>query len=130
VLPSARFERFESVALAQYNARFIGTAANDTTNLGDRHAVDRARNASFTHCREQEFVIFAAMQSLNLRRAASDRQIVDLRSDSGFFAQMGEIGGEAIAQVDGRGCSAMFLQPQALSEAWLRVEVRLERKRR
>jgi hypothetical protein len=51
---------------------------------------------------------------------------VDLGGYAGFFAEVGEVGGEAVAEVDGGGGQAVADQPEALGDAGLGVEVRGE----
>ena len=50
--------------------------------------------------------------------------LVEFGGDSGGLADVGEIGGEAVAEVDGGGGQGMLGEPEALSDARLRVEVR------
>jgi hypothetical protein len=47
-----------------------------------------------------------------------------LGANSGLAAEVSQIGGEAVAQVNGRGGQAVALKPDALGDARLRVEVR------
>jgi hypothetical protein len=48
---------------------------------------------------------------------------VDLGCDVGFLAEMGQVCGEAVAQVDGSGRLAVTDKPRALGDARLRVKV-------
>ena len=48
---------------------------------------------------------------------------IELGGDAGFLAEMGEIGGEAVAQIDGGGGKAAALEIKSLGKVRLRVEM-------
>jgi hypothetical protein len=52
---------------------------------------------------------------------------IDLGGDVGFLAEVGQVGGKAVAEVDGGGGQVTALQPEPLGDARLGVEVRGEK---
>lgn len=97
----------------------------------DGHAEDRSPDFCAGRGCEKKLILFTAVESegqrivtrRGLEREGVDGQrgFVEDRGESGFFADMGEVGGEAVADVDdGVGERA---QTPSLGEARLRVEV-------
>jgi len=81
-------------------------------------------------CGKEQFVVFAAMEGLGEGCGCVDGQQgrIDLGGDAGLLAEMSEVGGEAVAQVEGGGGHAVALEPEALTDARLRIEVRGEQR--
>ncbi len=79
---------------------------------------------------EEQFVVFAAVESLGegCGRVNGQGGRIDFGGDAGLLAQVGEIGGEAVAEVDGGGGHGVARQPQTLSDAGLREKVRGEQR--
>ncbi len=82
---------------------------DDAPDARDRYATQPARYACGGWGREQEFVVFAAMERLwkpvwGLQRAGPraqwQRACLYLRRNMGGLAKMEQIGGETIAQID------------------------------
>lgn len=97
----------------------------DAADAGDGDAGDRARNSGSEGGGEEQLVVLAAMERLGHGRGGMNgkRGKFDLGGDSGLPAEAGEVGGEAVAEVEcGRGETAA-LQPQSLGDARLGVEV-------
>ena len=109
----------------------------DVTDLRDGNACDSAGETFATACGEKQFVVVAAMQrELQLDFAgrfpdvgAGDRWGVDLRADAALFADVPEIRGEAVAEIDhGRG-ETFFQQEAAYFDSRGGVEVAWEIRR-
>ena len=83
-------------------------APRDVANLGDGDACDSGRDALATGRREKQFVVIAAVQGeLQIDfvgwfadAGAGDGRGLDLRANSTLFADVREIGGEAVAEID------------------------------
>ena len=109
MLPASGLEFVrDAAAIAQEDF----ASARDVTDLGDRHARDSRWYGSIAGCGEQEFVIFAAVQSefeIDFMRwfanAGSRNEFrFHFGAHTAFFANVGEVGGKAITGVDhGRG---------------------------
>jgi hypothetical protein len=78
---------------------------------------------------EEELVVFSAMQGLVETSSGVDWQKrgIDLGGDAGLLAEMGEIGGKAVTEVESGGRQTATLEAEALSEARLGIEVRGEK---
>jgi len=99
----------------------------------DGHAEDRSPDFCAGRGCEKKLILFTAVESEGQRivtRGGLEREGVDGqrgfvedRGESGFFANMGEVGGEAVADVDdGVGERA---QTPSLGEARLGVKMRM-----
>ena len=95
----------------------------------DGDAGDATRDARCGRRGEKQLIVFAAVECLFEVCCGMDGQGVGFESsaDVGFVAEMREIGGEAVTEVDGGAGEAAAHEPQPLGETRLRVEVRRER---
>ena len=105
MLPAMRFERLWALLCEEGNdglpcAPFCDAAYSCHGNAGDGAGLTGGGRSG-----EEQFVILAAVQSLveSCCRVDGQQSRIDLGGHAGFFAEMGEIGGEAVAQVDGGG---------------------------
>ncbi len=107
------------------------SSADHVSDVRDRKARNARRNALSAGRGEEQFVVFSAMESefeINFAGWPSYRGSGDgfgyyLRSDSTFFANVGEIGGEAVAGIDhGRG-KTFFEQNAAKFDARIRKQM-------
>src|SRR5580658_10560428 len=95
-------------------------APSDAADLGQGDSRDPLRNVLAGVGSEQEFVVLTAMQGqieVDFARGladagARDEGGVEFRSHAAFFAQMRQVGGEAVAGVD-HGRSQPFLEEHA-----------------
>ena len=94
----------------------------------DRYAGDAARQAGGRRGGEEQFVVFAAVEGLRQGCGRVDGQggCIDFGGYAGLLAEVGEIGGEAVAEVDGGGGQRAAREPETLSDAGLGEEVRRE----
>ena len=126
MFPTLRFEGARPLCGEQRNASPAWAGFGDTADISDGDTGDFARKA---HCRrggEEQFVVFSAMEGLFEGRAGMDgkQSGIDLGGYAGLFADVGKIGGEAVAEVyRGAGCAVTY-EPLALSHAGLGIEVR------
>jgi hypothetical protein len=88
-----------------------------------------AGNAGSRVGSKEEFVVFSAVQGLIERCAGVQGEggCLDLGVYAGFLADVGQVGGKAVAEVDGGGGQVTALQPEPLGDARLGVEVRGEK---
>ncbi len=109
MLPTLGAE-FESHALVIYEDDVL--LARDVANLGDVDTRDSGRDLLATRPREKQFVVVTAMQgklqvdfvSWLPDAGARYSRGLDLRANTTLFANMPEVGGEAVAEIDhGRG---------------------------
>lgn len=118
VLPALRSE-FDSGAVRVQENDLPGSG--DVANLGDVDTRDSGRDSLTAGRREEQFIIVTSMQSefefdfaarlANL--GARNRVRQDLRTNPALVANMPEIGGEAVAEIDhGRG-ETLFTQEPA-----------------
>ncbi len=137
MLPSSRDDGNPSAVgcIEQDQRLFAGALAQDADAM-DRHAEERAPDFCAWRGCEEKLVVLASVESESERlfaRGGTKRKRVDgqrgfLKScgEAGFFAEVGEVGGEAVADVDhGVGERA---QAAALGEARLGVEMRMARR--
>ena len=100
----------------------VAADREDTADSGDGDAGDFARQARRSWGGEEQFVVFPAMEGLFEGRAGMDGEQcgIDLGGYAGFFAEVGKIGREAVAEVD--GCRGQMAANERLtdSEAGLR----------
>jgi hypothetical protein len=103
----------------------------NVTDLRDGNACNSGGETLATACGEKQFVVVAAMQrELQLDIAGwfpdagpGDGRGVDLRADAALFADVPEIRGQAVAEIDhGRG-ESFFKQEPAYFDAGGGVEV-------
>jgi hypothetical protein len=109
VFPALRME-FRSHALVIHEDDV--PLARNVANLGDVDTRDSGRDLLATRPREKQFVVVTAMQGkLQIDfvnwlpdAGAGDARSLDLRANTTLFADMPEVGGEAVAEIDhGRG---------------------------
>ena len=88
----------------------------------------RAGQSSGRRRGKKQFVVFAAVQSLieSCRRVNRQKRRIDLGGDAGLLAEMSQIGGEAVAEIERGGGQSAPLKPKPLRDARLRIEVRGE----
>ena len=132
VLPAMWLEGFRAGLGQQgglWPARMRG---QNLANFMDGNTGDFARQLCRGGCGEEELVVFSAVEDLIGCREGDEGQSsgVELGGDAGLSAEVGEVGGEAVAQVDGGGGHRIAREPKALSYAWrgkkMPVEKRLE----
>ena len=126
VFPALRLERLAAFSGTQRNGRTGFGSAKNAADAGDGNSGDGAGDMCAGRGGKEELVIFAAMKGLGQGGGGMEREPggVDLGGDARFLAEVGEIGGEAVAQVDGGGGKAASLEKEALGEARLGVEMR------
>lgn len=102
-----------------------GVSTSDAADAVDGNAGDAARDARRGRRGEEQFVVFAAVEGLFERCAGMNGQGSGqkLDADAGFIAEMGEIGGEAVADVDSGAGEAAAHEPEALGETRLRKKM-------
>jgi len=109
VFPALRME-FCSHALVIHEDDVL--LARDVANLGDVDARDSGRDLLATRGGEKQFVVVTAMQGelqIDFVSWPPDagkryRRSLDLRANTALFADMPEVGGKAVAEIDhGRG---------------------------
>src|SRR5215475_10644756 len=92
---------------------FVFLRPQERTDAGDGDSGDAARDACYGGRGEEELVVFASVdrgiEGLFAGESVGElvegqRARVDLGAHSGGFAEVGEVGGEAVADVDGSGC--------------------------
>jgi hypothetical protein len=111
VLPAGGPQRSRaSVRGTKREEGFAGIARQQGSDPGNRDPSDSARNSSTWICGEEKFVVFATVQGsvhglLGIQPAGQGMERksagVNFGADPGRFAQMSEIRGEAVAQIDG-----------------------------
>lgn len=102
-----------------------GVGGKDAADAGEGDSGEGAGDAGEGRGGEEEFVVLAAVEGLGLggQGVDGDGGEVELGTDLGGGAEVGEVGGEAVGEVDaGGGTGAEGL---AGAEAGLRVEVRV-----
>ena len=85
--------------------RPAGAELCNAADSDDGNAGDLARNAGLGGGGKEEFVVFSAMEGLShgCARMVGKQSGIDLGGYSGLLAEVGEVGGEAVAEVDGGG---------------------------
>ena len=103
--------------------------AKNAADAGDGNSGDGPGDMRAGRGGKQELVIFAAIEGLGQGGGGMEREPggVYLSGDARFLAEMGEIGGEAVAQVNGGGGKSASLEKEALGQAWLGIEMRGQR---
>jgi len=74
---------------------------------------------------EEEFVIFSAVEGLLNGCAAVDGKGggVNFSSDAGLLAEVGQVSGEAVAEVEGSRGESASGEPESLGDARLGIEM-------
>ena len=113
MLPTAAFQRLPSRTSVHDDSGLPHTVLYDSSNLRHGNSGNAARYRSVRTSSEEQFVVFAPMQSLVERSAGVNRYCfrIDLRGDPGLLAEVIEVSGQAIAQVDARGRGFSATQP-------------------
>src|SRR5271166_2109295 len=98
-------------------------AASDLADACQLYACNLLRDAAIGTSCEKQFVFVTAMQ--RERQTGNGRQRLGIYHCAGlaFFAEMSEIGGKAVADVDHRRGELLLSQEFSDCEAWLRIEV-------
>ena len=115
VLPALRLE-FAGLAAGIEQRHF--PVSDNVADFGDTHARDPRRHWLAAWCGEEQLVVIPAVQrelKVDLVSRTSDAGArnclrLNLRANSTFIADMGEIGGEAVADVNHRGNQTFFPQ--------------------
>ena len=103
MLPASRWKRFGAGLSHDLDGRFSSSRSAQDSDLRQG---DSANRLGYPNCRpgcEQQFIVFASMEGLfkccplRQRKCPAFNQRVYAR----FFAQMGQVDGEAVAKVDG-----------------------------
>jgi len=132
MLPAVGFERM--LALSGYQSDLWPSRPrwNDAANFRDGDSGDCARKPGRWGRREQKFVVLAAVEGLVQGRAGmnGEQSRIHLGCHAGFLAEMGKVSGEAVAEVERGGCESSALQPEALGDARLGIEVRSQQWRK
>ena len=125
MLPALRFERLGALRGEERHGGLAGAQLCDAADSGDGDAGDRAGQANLRGGGEQKFVVFSAVEGLGQGCGAVDGKLsgVDLGGYARLPAEMGQIGGEAVAQVNGGRSGAVADKPESLADAGLGIEV-------
>lgn len=113
MLPSQRPQRVYSSIFVENPYCCAVIFFRDAADRSDLHALDRAGNFRFRRRGKEQLVVFAAVKSEFQRRAAGDGQLagIDHRRDAALFANMSQIDGESIAEINHCGGEAALAQP-------------------
>src|SRR5580658_854574 len=125
MLPALALQRLGAVLRDQRDGRAARARAKDAADAGDGDAGDSSGHADGGRGGEEEFVIVSAVQGVVEGCAGMDGQKrgVDFRGYAGLFAEAGEVGGEAVAEVHGCRSQALAAQAESLGDARLRPEM-------
>jgi hypothetical protein len=98
---------------------------NHLTDFGDGDAGDLPGYAGRGGGGKEQFVVFTPVQGLGQSCPGVEREggCIDLGGEFGFFAEVGKVCREAVAQVKGCRGLVVALEPEALGDARLRIEV-------
>jgi len=126
---------FEAVGAGEDgHLRFVPARGEDPADLRDGDVGDGARNFCGGRCGEEEFVVFAAVEERGELGAVVECGGEGMDGEGGEFefgrdlgggAEMGEVGGETVAEIDAGGGEAAAQKGLADGEAGLREEVRV-----
>jgi hypothetical protein len=118
--------------MEERDARFIFARAVKCADAGDGDSGDAAGDASLCRGGEEEFVVFSSVEcggeglfgrELLCEGVEGDGRGVELCAEVGGFAEVSEVGGEAVAEVDGGVGETATEEGGSDSESGLRVEV-------
>jgi hypothetical protein len=118
--------------MGEGDAWLVGAIGKECADAGDGDSKDTARDACGGRYGEEELVVFASVEcgaeglfrwELCCEGMEGDCGGVDFGSEAGGFAEVGEVGGEAVADVDGGGGEVTAKEGGADVEAGLRVSV-------
>src|SRR5579863_1928657 len=126
MLPSARRQLYPPISVHQRDRTPSAPPIHHPSDASDLHSGNLARHFRMRPRGKQQFVIFASVEGLRERGARMNRQkgCIDLCRYARLFAEMGEIGGEAVAEIDGGGGEAAATKRDALGNPRLRKEMR------
>lgn len=126
MLPALRSQGFAALRRDERDGGAVGAEAEDAADFADGNAGDGAGQTDGGWSGEKEFVVFASVEGMGEGCGWVDGQGVqiDFGGYAGFFTEVGEIGGKAVAKVDGGGGHVVADQPEALGYAGLRVKMR------
>ena len=116
MFPSVGFKRELALWGDKGDERASFAGAEDAADACDGDSSDGLRDAGRGWGGEEKLVVLSAVQGLLLGGAGADRQAsgIDLGGDGRLGAEMGEVGGEAVAEVD--GCRGQTAAKQRLSD--------------
>ena len=126
MFPALRLEGTRALRSKQRNVGLAGTPFRDAANSADCNAGYSAGQARCGWGGEEEFVVFSAVEGLGEGCGGMDGKEsgIDLGGYAGLLAEVGEIGRETVAEIDGGGGEVVALEPEALGDAGLGEEVR------
>lgn len=113
MLPALRREWYSFAVREQYGARRVAFRRQDAADASEWDAAESAWHPSAGSGSEKELIVLATVQGVveGCFRAKSARQGMkgqegglDLSPDPGSFAEMGEIAGKAVAQIETGSC--------------------------
>src|ERR1035441_2912246 len=126
VLPALRVEGLGALRGEKRYGGPAGAESRDAADSGDGKAGDLAWQAGLRGGGKEEFIVFSAVEGLGQGCAGMNgkQSGIHLGGYSGLLAEVGEVGGEAVAEVDGGGGQTVPYEPEALIDAGLGVKVR------
>jgi hypothetical protein len=109
MFPSFPQERMPPRPIDENYARPFRPRLHDCADLGGSDSANRARDSGAGASSEKQFVVFAAMKSIFESRAGKNGEkiCIDLGGNMRFGAEMVDIGGKAVTDVDG-GCRCVM----------------------
>ena len=128
MFPALGFEGLKALWGADGDGWFGFAGAQDAANARDGDSGDGIGDAGRRGGGEEELVVFSAVERLGegCGEVGREERGVDFGGDARFFAEVGEISGEAVADVDCGSGEMALPEPEALSKAGLGIEVRSE----
>lgn len=126
MLPALWTERLAALRSDKRDRWPAGSARKDAANPGDPDSADAARNARGSGCRKEQFVVFSAVEGLRESGGGVDGEHggFNFGGYGGLLTDVGEVGGEAVAQIDGGRGHGAPLEPEALGDTRLGKEMR------
>jgi hypothetical protein len=125
MLPAFGNEWFGALRGEQRNGWAIAAERDNTADSGDGDAADLSGNAGIGGGNEEELVVLSAVEGLSEGCSGVDGKQggVDFGGNVRLLANVGEVGGKAVADVDGGGGCAVTDEPKALRDSGLWVKV-------
>jgi len=125
VFPTLRLKRLGTLRGEERDGWPVAAGLEDAADSCDWNSCDLPWNVRFGRRREEQFVVVSAMKGVVKARAGMDGQQrwVDFGGYAGLLAEMGQIGGEPVAEVDGGGCESALAKKESLCDARLRREM-------
>ncbi len=102
-----------------------GAAREDASDFCNGNASDFLGDAGGCGRGEEEFIVFTAIEGLGEGCGHVEGELsgIHFGGYAGFLAKVGKIGGEAVTEIDGGGGQTVALEPEALANAGLGVEM-------